>query len=758
MERTMQASLLIKGIVQGVGFRPFVYRKAVEKNLVGFVQNRGDSGVKIVVEGNKSNISNFIKSLKIEKPPIASIHEIIIKYFDQTDEFTKFSIVRSDQKGITSGSIIPFDISICNDCFNELRNLENRRYGYFFITCTNCGPRYTTIKKVPYDRINTSMKEFPMCTDCKEEFTNPLNRRFHAQTIACNKCGPSVELIDNKGNGIEHPDPIGEAGRLIEEGYIVAIKGNGGFHISTSTLIDSPLERIRKVKHRTQKPLAVMAPSINAIKTFAEISNKESDYLSSPIRPIVLLKKSDEYYLSRLVSPELHNIGVMLPYTGLHHILFEKSSEPAFVMTSANPPNEPIIMDNELAINELGSIVDYFLTHDREITQRCDDSVVKFAGENISIIRRSRGYAPTPIHVKMKTERCILGVGAEQNVTCCILKDKNAFISQHIGDIETPETLEFLKNVIEHLIRLTRSKIDVITCDLHPKFITTRFAIELAAERGWELFKAQHHYAHLAKLIGEHSMSEVIGIVCDGFGYGLDAKAWGGEILYCSENEFTRLGHLEEQPMVGGDLATKFPLRMLTGILHGYENFNEWIINKVNYFSHGIEEIEIIEKQLNSKKIISTTSCGRFLDAISALLGICYERTYEGEPAMKLESLAVQGEDVLRLKPKIKGNIIQTSWLLHEIFQNLNKHQPWDLANSAQSCIANSLAELALLEAERLGVNIIGFTGGVAYNKHIVQEIKNRIENSGLSFYLQKELPPGDGGISFGQTIYAGMN
>ncbi|MCW3976219.1 MAG: carbamoyltransferase HypF [Candidatus Bathyarchaeota archaeon] len=754
----MRASLLIKGILQGVGFRPFVYRKAIEKNLVGFVQNRGDSGVKIVVEGNKSNISNFIKCLKLEKPPIASIHEIMVKYSKQNDEFKKFSIVQSDQKGNTFGSIIPYDISICNECFNELQDSENRRCGYFFITCTNCGPRYTAIKKVPYDRINTTMQEFPMCKDCKKEYTNPLNRRFHAQTIACNKCGPSVELIDSEGNKIEHSDPIREAGRLIEEGYIVAIKGNGGFHISTSTLIDSPLERIRKVKHRTQKPFAIMAPNIDAIKTFAKISNKEADYLSSPIRPIVLLKKSDEYYLSRLISPKLHNIGVMLPYIGLHHILFEKISEPAFVMTSANPPNEPIIMDNELAINELGSIVDYFLTHDREITQRCDDSVVKFVGENISIIRRSRGYAPTPIHVKMETERCILGVGAEQNVTCCILKDKKAFISQHIGDIETPETLDFLKNVIEHLIRLTRSKIDLIACDLHPKFITSKLAIELAAERGWELLKVQHHYAHLAKLIGEHGISEAIGIVCEGFGYGLNAKAWGGEILYCSENEFKRLGHLEEQPMVGGDLATKYPLRMLTGILHRCENFNGWIMDKVNYFPHGIEEIEIIKKQLNSKKFISTTSCGRFLDAISALLGICYERTYEGEPAMKLESLAIQGKDVLRLKPKIEGNVIQTAWLLHEIFQNLNKHQPWDLANSAQSCIANSLAELALLEAERLGVNTIGFTGGVAYNEHIVQELKNRIERSGLSFYLQKELPPGDGGISFGQTIFAGKN
>lgn len=751
------ATILIKGIVQGVGFRPFIYRIAIKHRLTGYVQNRGDAGVKVVLEGKKIQITEFLKSLEIEKPPQANIHEIIVDFDERKKKScTEFKIIESDKKGKSFGSIIPPDISICDECLEELRGPKDRRYDYFFITCTNCGPRYTIINDTPYDRENTTMRSFHMCNNCMEEYIDPKDRRFHAQTIACIDCGPKVLLSDRNGEKIESIDPIRETGKLLEEGFIVAIKGNGGFHIAASTLKDEPIIKLRKSKHRSQKPFAIMARSVEAIRTFAELNTYEESLLTSPIRPIILLKKNPNYCLSNLISPNLHNIGIMLPYTGQHYLLFEKTSGPAFIMTSANPPEEPIITENDVAIKKLSLDVDYFLMHDRTISQRCDDSVVRFVGESMAMIRRSRGFAPAPIHIQNEAKRGILGVGGELNVACCILKNRKAFISQHIGDVETIETLKFLSDVIKHLIRLTKSELEIIAHDLHPRFNTTKLARDLAEELGCELFPVQHHFAHLAKIMGEHNLHEAIGIVCDGYGYGLDGKAWGGEILFYSDGEFKRIGHLEEQPMIGGDLATKFPLRMLAGFFKENKKFEKWLLSKSRFLPYGEEEANLILQQSKLKNTI-TTSCGRLLDAISALLGICYERTYEGEPAMKLESVALNGKSVLNLKPKIEKDVIETNSFVEEIFHNLKKYPIQDLAYSAQLYIADSLAEFAILEAERLGVRNIGFTGGVAYNEYIALRIKKMVEENGLNFFLQNKLPPGDGGISFGQTIFTDL-
>jgi hydrogenase maturation protein HypF len=750
-------TILIKGIVQGVGFRPFIYRIATKHRLTGYVQNRGDAGVKVVLEGKKLQITKFLKSLEIETPPQAKIHEIIVDFDERKKKsYTKFKIIKSDKKGKSFGSIIPPDISICDECLEELRDPRDRRYDYFFITCTNCGPRYTIINDTPYDRENTTMKDFNICKNCREDYVDPKDRRFHAQTIVCSYCGPQVLLCDRKGEKIELIDPIREAGKLLEEGFIVAIKGNGGFHIAASTLKDEPVIKLRKSKHRSQKPFAIMARSVEAIRTFAELNAYEESLLTSPIRPIILLKKNPNYCLSNSISPNLHNIGIMLPYTGQHYLLFEKTSDPAFIMTSANPPEEPIITENDVAIKKLSSDVDYFLMHDRTISQRCDDSVVRFVGESMAIIRRSRGFAPAPIHIQNEAKRGILGVGGELNVTCCILKNRKAFISQHIGDVETIETLKFLSDVIKHLIRLTKSDLEIIAHDLHPRFNTTKLARDLAEELGCEHFPVQHHFAHLAKIMGEHNLQEAIGIVCDGYGYGLDGKAWGGEILFYSDGEFKRIGHLEEQPMIGGDLATKFPLRMLAGFFKENKKFDKWLLSKSQFLPYGEEEANLILQQSKLKNTM-TTSCGRLLDAISALLGICYERTYEGEPAMKLESVALNGKIVLNLKPKIERDVIKTNSFVEEIFHNLKKYPIQNLAYSAQSYIADSLAEFAILEAERLGVRNIGFTGGVAYNEHIALRIKKMVEKNGFNFFLQCKLPPGDGGISFGQTIFTDL-
>jgi len=663
----VRTKIRVTGIVQGVGFRPFIYRIAVKNGLDGYVRNRGDAGVEILLEGREKNIRKFLKDLKEEKPPLAQVYGIITLPLKGKNRYENFTILRSSEEAELSGSVIPPDIAICDECLKELRDRENPRYEYFFITCTDCGPRYTIIERLPYDRGNTTMRDFPMCDFCKSEYTDPLNRRFHAQTVACTKCGPKAYLTNKEGGLIANKDNIQEAGRLLSEGFIVAIKGYGGFHVATATTKDEPLIRLRKVKHRRQKPLAIMAESLEAVKSFAEVNVKEVELLTSYTRPIVLLNKNEDYYLSDLIAPGLHNVGVMLPCTGLHYMLFDKVDEPAFVMTSANPPNQPIIKDDDEALRRLCDTVDYFLFHDRQIAHRCDDSVIRLHNSHQIFLRRSRGYAPAPIILREKGKRCAVGLGGELNNTGCILLGNRAFISQHIGDVENLETRYFLENSTKHLIRLTNSKAEAVACDLHPKFTTTKLAQNLADENGWQLVQVQHHYAHIAALMMEHNVKEIVGVCCDGYGYGLDGEAWGGEILFCTRDfpEFDRVAHLQKQPLVGGDLATRYPLRVAAGILHEKVDLQGWLLQNQQHFPHGEKEVQIVLHQLeNRSRIIETTSCGRVLDAVAAVLGICYERTYEGEPAMKLEAAAIKGKDILKLEPMIKSDVLDTTQLL----------------------------------------------------------------------------------------------
>jgi len=527
-----------------------------------------------------------------------------------------------------------------------------------------------------------------MCGFCLNEYKDPLNRRFHAQTVACPKCGPSVYITDSKGEALRERDPIREAGKLLSEGNILAIKGYGGFHVAASTVKSEPLMRLREVKHRSQKPFAVMARSLEATKTFAEVARSQAELLTSYARPIVLLNKSRDYYLSDSVAPELHNIGVMLPYTGLHYMLFDKVEDAAFVMTSANSPNQPITKDNDEALETLKSTVDFFLFHDRQIANRCDDSVVRTHGVNKVFIRRSRGYAPAPITIAKKTGRCVLGLGGELNNTSCVLNGDKVFFSQHIGDVDNVETRAFLDDATKHLIRLTNSRIDTVACDLHPKFATTQLANQWAGENNWQVVRMQHHYAHIAALMVEHNVDEILGICCDGYGYGMDGEAWGGEILLCTDEAFgfKRVAHLETQPMIGGDLATYYPLRMAAGILDGHLDLEDWLLRNKEHFPHGWKEVETILQLLKKKEnAIRTSSCGRILDAVAAVLGICYERTYEGEPSVKLESIAVNGKDVLKLKPIIRGDTLDTTQMFLDIFQNKEKHTKADWAHSAHA-------------------------------------------------------------------------
>jgi hydrogenase maturation protein HypF len=733
---------------------------AVRNRLSGYVKNRADAGVEILLEGKEQAIQEFLKDLKDRKPPLAQIHQLIISRLQGKNEYSEFVIKKSSNEAELSGSVIPPDIAICDDCLRELRDPKDPRFDYFFITCTNCGPRFTIIERLPYDRENTTMRTFPMCGFCLKEYEDPLNRRFHAQTVACPRCGPRVYLTDHKGKVLTEKDPIREAGRLLSEGNILAVKGYGGFHVAVSTTKSEPLNRLREVKHRSQKPFAVMARNLEATKTFAEVNESQAELMASYTRPIVLLNKRREYYLSDSVAPELHNIGVMLPYTGLHYMLFDEVEDAAFVMTSANPPNQPIAADNDEALKTLNGIVDFFLFHDRQIAQRCDDSVVRTHGSGTVFIRRSRGYAPAPIKLKRKAKTCVLGLGGELNNTSCILNGDKVFISQHIGDVDNVETRAFLDNATKHLIRLTNSKIETVACDLHPKFATTNLAQQWAEENNWQAIKVQHHYAHIAALMVEHNVGEMVGICCDGYGYGLDGEAWGGEILLCTDEAFgfKRLAHLERQPMLGGDLAAYYPLRMVAGMLQGRVELESWLLKNKQHFPHGEEEVQMILHQLERKENgVGTTSCGRVLDAVSAVLGICYERTYEGEPSMKLESIAVKGKDALKLKPIIRGSTLNTAQMLQDIFENRDKHSKASLAYSAHMYLARGLAELAIEKSLENDVKTIGFSGGVACNEILTSNIGRTVKASGLQFLVHRDVPPGDGGLSFGQAVASGF-
>jgi hydrogenase maturation protein HypF len=753
----MHVDIVVTGIIQGVGFRPFVYRTALQHNLSGFVRNRGDAGVEISIEGEERHVKRFISELREKKPPLAQIYDMDVNYSADRRLSKGFRILKSFESGNRSGSIIPPDVSICDQCLRELRSRGDRRRDYFFITCTDCGPRYTTIEQLPYDRPNTTMQDFPMCKQCRSEYSDPSNRRFHAQTVACERCGPKVFLTASNGELLKSKDPVREAGRLLGEGKIVAVKGNGGFHLAASTVQSDVVMRLRRTKERSQKPFAVMARSLDAVRSFAEVSEAEEELLTSYIKPILLLRKGENCFLSDQIAPGLHNMGVMLPYTGLHVMLFDDVGETAFIMTSANPPSEPIIIENEEALRRLRGVVDYFLLHNRKIAQRCDDSVVRMVGGVQSIVRRSRGYAPTPIHLHGSADRCTLGLGAEENVNSCVLLRDKAFISQYIGDIERLETYQYLQDATDHLLSLTKAKVEAVACDLHPKFATSRLARDLAARLGCEVVQVQHHHAHVSSLMGEHNVEQIVGVACDGFGYGADRKAWGGEILYCNPEGYQRVSHLQEQPLVGGDLATRYPIRMAAGILHNSDGVEEWLLSKARYLPHGSKEAEIILQQVRRKPPLETTSLGRVLDAVAAVLDICYERTYEGEPAMKVESAAVTGRDILRLKPQVEGGVLKTANLLEALFKQRKKHSTADLAKSAQAYLARGLAQLASEAAENLGVKAVGFSGGVAYNEYIASTLRRLMEAEKLKFFTHSQVPPGDGGISFGQSVVAGF-
>jgi hydrogenase maturation protein HypF len=720
--------LFIQGIVQGVGFRPYIYRKAKEHHLVGSVKNTGD-GVEIII-----NDKDFIQKLT-GIPPLAKISNYTTTIYKSRKHFSDFSILKSTtSRGETE---LPADIFLCSDCLKELRDRKNRRFDYYFITCTNCGPRFTMIEDYPYDRPFTSMHQFKMCPQCKREYIDPINRRYHAQTIACKNCGPKLHLLSNTKDisGKSDIETIEKTIKLIKSGKIISIKGVGGFH-TTSLCDDESVWKVRQMFHRPNKPYAILVKDIKMAEKITFISRKEKELLESPQRPIVILKKKNKNSFN--ITSELDTIGVIFPYTALHYLLFDYINEP-LVMTSSNLPGEPITITEKI-----GS---YFLTHERRIVNRCDDSVLKVVHDVPFFLRRSRGYVPLPILLPIQCKDTV-AVGAELNNVICTVKKNKCFLSQYIGDTSKYETYNYLRETTMKYIHLTRSKPRIIACDLHPDLHSTIFAKELAKKYQAKLIQIQHHKAHVASVAAEHSITDYIGIAMDGLGYGDDKGLWGGEIFSVRKgNIFTRVGHLEEQPQLGGDSATMYPKKMLFGILSKILTENELL--KLHLFNENESRIYLKILQ-NNFNIQHTTSTGRILDAISALLGFCDERTYDGRPAMILESRATIPLEFEPVFSQEDGKTILRTTPLFD-FLLRSKKEKGKLAATTQMYIANGLYTIAEKASKQRNIPIV-FSGGVAYNGMISGFM---IEHNVL---VNRELPPGDGGICYGQAYLANLN
>lgn len=732
--------ILTQGIVQGVGFRPYVYRLATSLNLNGYVRNLGNV-VEIILEGD--NIELFIKRLQNELPPIARIDSFKVLDIDESN-FDEFKIIESSDS-YSGISVIPPDIAICDSCLAEIRNPTDRRYKYPFNACTDCGPRFTVIDSVPYDRDKTSMDEFPLCDDCLIEYQNPFDRRYHGEAICCSDCGPQMAIY-KKDKLIDSNNPIKLGAEKLKEGKILAIKGIGGTHLVVDAYNDEAIKELRLRLNRPNQAFAVMSSDLKSVKRYAELSENEIKTISSNKRPIVILKKNKNYNFPESLSPGLHNIGVMLPYSPMHYLLFDEGEIDTYVMTSANIPGEPMMIDNSEIIN---GISDYSLIHNRKILNRSDDSVIRFRNDELSFIRRSRGYTPEPYTINYDVNDLnVLSLGPELDVTFCLATDAIAYPSQHIGNTNKLKTLNFLKESINHMKRITKvCDIDVVACDLHPQFFTTKLAYEF----GVDVIPVQHHHAHAVSLANDYKIDEMIVIAADGTGYGDDHTSWGGEILYTDIKSYERMAHLERQKMPGGDLATKYPIRMLLSIL----NNEELIKNYIKYFKYGEIEIKNIFKQLETGINVGvTTSTGRVLDSVSAALEICNERTYEGEASMKLESAAYYSTTELELPLIFDKNELKTTEILEEVVKlYLKGHKKADIANAAQKTIANGLSELSIRSAEKKGITTIGATGGVFYNEAITNAVKNYIESNDYTFIQHKNTCCGDGSVSLGQAI-----
>ncbi|MBI5706415.1 MAG: carbamoyltransferase HypF [Armatimonadetes bacterium] len=763
-----QKAVFIKvtGIVQGVGFRPYVYRLATELGLGGSVRNRGDAGVETLVSGPPGQVAAFEERLANELPPLARIYSLEAEPWNTQDipqdvRGGVFRIEASTSEG-SGGGTIPPDVAICEECLSDIKN-ATRYQGYWATSCTNCGPRYTLAETLPYDRERTSMLEFPLCPECAREYEDPLDRRFHAQATACPHCGPRLEFVG--GDGTIEREPVECLAEALRAGKIVAIKGIGGSHLACDATSEVAVARLRERRHRFFQPFAVMAtPAM--IPAIAKATPEELEAIASARRPIVVLPLCQGANLAHSVNPGMHTVGVMLPYTGLHHLLFERIDFP-LVMTSANFPGLPMAIDNGAILSELAPVADGFLLHDRRIVSRCDDSVVRWSAGAPRFIRRSRGWAPTPIEVDLGPEP-ILALGAELQNAICLYADGKAYLSQYIGDIANLETLDYLKETIGHLLALTGHRMPkLIACDLHPQFLTSEVARELAAESpGTQIVPVQHHHAHVASVMAEHGLDRAVGIALDGIGIGSDGQVWGGEVLVVEHGRFDKVGGLRPVSMPGGDAATRYPARMAAAYLFAAglqgDELGDFILDLP--FRGGEVERNVVLRQLESGvNSPMTSSAGRFLDAASALLRLCDERTYEGEPAMRLEAAAARGT-ALDIEPPVVARETGSGTLREldgpTLFVRLCRMKQEgastnDLAATAQRTFAKGMAQMAIDAAREWGIGGVCLSGGCVVNDAIASRLQESFEAAELGFFMNSVVPCGDGGVALGQAAVA---
>lgn len=741
--------------MQGVGFRPYVYRLATERNLAGTITNT-PSGVAIEVQGPYDVLDDFVARLPQEAPPLARITDVAAFEIPCNGD-REFCIIAS-RRGEAISTLISPDVAVCRDCLRELLDPQDRRYRYPFINCTNCGPRFTIVRDIPYDRPGTSMSVFPMCTACQAEYDDPLSRRFHAQPNACTECGPRLEFWDKSGQRPENPDPILATVDALRAGHIVAIKGLGGFHLACEATNETAVTLLRERKRRVEKPFAIMVPDVQTAQELCELSEDESKMLQTAQRPIVLLRRKDASPISGQVAPLNRYLGVFLPYTPLHYLLFAEGGFQALVMTSGNLSEEPIAIDDDEARVRLNGLADYFLVHNRDILLRCDDSVVRVDGKRTHQLRRSRGFVPVPVFLH-KEVPAILAVGGELKNTICLTKDKHAFLSQHIGDLENLESYRFFREAIEHLRKILEIQPEVIAYDLHPDYFSTKWALQQTESLS---IGVQHHHAHIASCMAEnHLEGSVIGFALDGTGYGTDGHIWGGEGLIASYECFERAAHFEYVPMPGGATAIREPWRMAVSYLA--HHFGRDFLKMKLPFLGEVQAakldlvLQVLDRRVNSPL---TSSCGRLFDAVAALAGIRQQVNYEAQAAIELE-MAIEGPLSggayrLELLPEGNGWTIGTRPLFEALIEDFARRHPISaISRKFHDGLVEIFARVACRLRERTSLNRVCLSGGTFNNVYLLENLNKRLACKGFEVFQHSEVPTGDGGLSLGQALIA---
>jgi hydrogenase maturation protein HypF len=754
--------ILITGQVQGVGFRPAVYRLATQLELTGLVYN-DTKGVTIELQGEETKIAEFVKQLNgPDAPPLADIMSCFAAEIPIVNGEKEFAIKQSDACG-TPISRVTADIATCPDCLRELWDKNDFRYRYPFINCTNCGPRYSIIKTIPYDRPNTTMSAFAMCEKCAGQYHDVSNRRFHAQPVACPQCGPKIWLADNKGNKIQSDcdKTITQTVQLLKKGKILAIKGIGGFHLAVDAFNNEAVIRLRERKKREHKPFAMMADSIETIKQHAAISKQAEELLKSHQSPIVLLLKRPESTIAASVAEGTNTFGFMLCYAPLHHLLFAEGIK-VLVMTSGNISDEPLICKNDEAIERLGDVADAFLMHDREIYRQVDDSIVHFLEDKPVLLRRSRSYVPAPVTIK-QTGRCdVFAAGADLKNTFSFVKANQLICSEHIGDLEDAAVFHHYRKSIEHLRGLFEVKPKIVACDLHPAYLSSQYAHSLPDVK---IIEVQHHWAHIAAVLAEHNLDEpVIGLACDGTGYGTDGAIWGCECLIANLNDFEQFGHLAYYPLAGSDAASKQPIRPLISLLaQAYEN--EFEPNKFCWLLDKIEPDEskqrLIFEQINKKiNTIQTSSLGRLFDAIAAMLGLGNYNHFEAQLPITLEAIATsdcdQQYDFELARKTDKPLTLDLRIMIRQIVADIrNNEEKGNISAKFHNTIVSGLFEMTKQAREAKKMNIVALSGGVFCNRYLAHRLIRLLQRNGFSVLYNRSFPANDGCISVGQAAIA---